>query len=98
MDTAASRRTCHYTCHYLSAIMVSELLAHLSAAYREVAVLQPISDVDSPRTRHNVGQTIAKANAIIGQMHAHIQGISAGSVMDEEEEMEIDDGRGSWGR
>lgn len=94
-DTAALRRTFHS----LPAIIMSGLLSYLSAAYREVIEFQPLSDADSPRTRHNVGQVITKANTIIGQMYAHIQGISAGSVVEEEEqEMELDDGRGSWGR
>jgi hypothetical protein len=76
-----------------------DTLACLSAAYKEVIGLEPLSDSDSPRTRHIHGQLLSSTNMIIGQMYAHIQGVAAASALEDDEELPpIDDGQGSWGR
>jgi hypothetical protein len=78
---------------------MADTLACLSAAYKEVIGLEPLSDSDSPRTRHSYGQLLSSSNMIIGQMYAHIQGVAAASALDDDEELPpIDDGQGSWGR
>lgn len=77
---------------------MSELLTYLSAAYREIVSFEPLLYDSSPGSRRKHVQVISKANAIIGQMYAHIQGVSVGSAVEEGEELELDDGRGSWGR
>ena len=82
----------------LSIMLISDILPCLSSAYREVISFEPLSKHDSPGTRRAHGELLSSANMIIGQMYAHVQGIAAGSSLEEDKEpMTIDDGQGSWG-